>query len=110
MQKYSFLQLSIGRRKPGNKHRNHAAHPPLPSAPFRHPKGEYESSIGERNADTIRGMDERKERKALTTFSIEPSFKKKLTEMFASMGLGWAPGVRFALKEFQKNREKNRKQ
>ncbi len=55
-------------------------------------------------------MDERKERKALTTFSIEPSFKKELTEMFASMGLGWAPGVRFALKEFQKNQEKKRKQ
>ena len=110
MQKYSFLQLSVG----GRKHWGEATEPcrtPTPTlCPFRRPKGKDESSIGERNADTISGMDERKERKALTTFSIEPSFKKELTEMFASMGLGWASGVRFALKEFQKNQEKNRKQ
>ncbi|MDC7248114.1 MAG: hypothetical protein PQJ35_07230 [Sphaerochaetaceae bacterium] len=43
-----------------------------------------------------------KEKKILTTFSIEPSFKKELEEMFHDMGLGWAGGIRFALKEFSK--------
>lgn len=43
-----------------------------------------------------------KEKKVLTTFSIEPSFKKELEELFAEMGLGWAAGIRFALKEFSK--------
>lgn len=50
----------------------------------------------------------RHEKKILTTFSIEPSFKAELTDMFDDMGLGWAAGVRFALKEFQKNQEKRR--
>lgn len=44
----------------------------------------------------------KKEKKILTTFSIEPSFKKELEGMFADMGLGWAAGIRFALKEFIK--------
>jgi len=44
----------------------------------------------------------KKEKKILTTFSIEPSFKKELEVMFADMGLGWAAGIRFALKEFIK--------
>lgn len=44
-----------------------------------------------------------KEKKILTTFSIEPSFKKDLEEQFDEMGLGWASGIRFALKFFQKN-------
>jgi hypothetical protein len=44
----------------------------------------------------------RKENKILTTFSIEPSFKSDLEELFSSMGLGWAAGIRFALKEFSK--------
>ncbi len=44
-----------------------------------------------------------KEKKVLTTFSIEPSFKAELETLFSDMGLGWAAGVRFALKEFQKN-------
>ncbi len=43
-----------------------------------------------------------KEKKILTTFSIEPSFKKELEEMFHNMGLGWAAGIRFALREFIK--------
>ncbi len=43
-----------------------------------------------------------KEKKILTTFSIEPSFKKELEELFEDMGLGWAAGIRFALKEFIK--------
>ena len=43
-----------------------------------------------------------KEKKILTTFSIEPSFKDELEELFADMGLGWAAGVRFALREFYK--------
>lgn len=50
----------------------------------------------------------KKEKKILATFSIEPSSKKELTQMFDDMGLGWAAGVRFALKEFQKNRENSR--
>lgn len=44
-----------------------------------------------------------KEKKSLTTFSIEPSFKKDLESQFEEMGLGWASGIRFALKFFQKN-------
>ncbi|MGD1816991.1 MAG: hypothetical protein ACPKNR_08170 [Pleomorphochaeta sp.] len=44
-----------------------------------------------------------KEKKSLTTFSIEPSFKKDLEEQFDEMGLGWASGIRFALKFFQRN-------
>ncbi|MDD2232570.1 MAG: hypothetical protein PHO44_03190 [Sphaerochaetaceae bacterium] len=43
-----------------------------------------------------------KENKILTTFSIEPSFKKELEELFSNLGLGWAAGIRFALKEFYK--------
>lgn len=44
-----------------------------------------------------------KEKKILTTFSIEPSFKGSLESQFDEMGLGWASGLRFALKYFQKN-------
>jgi hypothetical protein len=44
-----------------------------------------------------------KEKKILTTFSIEPSFKEDLEEMYDQMGLGWASGTRFALKYFQRN-------
>lgn len=43
-----------------------------------------------------------KEKKVLTTFSIEPSFKAELEELFDDMGLSWAAGIRFALKEFSK--------
>ncbi len=49
------------------------------------------------------GSGKRKaETKILTTFSIEPSFKKELEDLFAELGLGWAGGIRFALKEFSK--------
>ncbi len=44
----------------------------------------------------------KEEKKILTTFSIEPSTKKELEELFDDMGLGWAAGIRFALKEFYK--------
>lgn len=44
----------------------------------------------------------KKENKILTTFSIEPSFKKDLEDLFSSLGLGWAAGIRFSLKEFYK--------
>lgn len=44
----------------------------------------------------------RKENKILTTFSIEPSFKTDLEDLFSNLGLGWAAGIRFALKEFYK--------
>lgn len=49
----------------------------------------------------------KKENKILTTFSIEPSFKRQLEELFDDYGLGWAAGIRFALKEFYKKHEKN---
>lgn len=48
-----------------------------------------------------------KEKKILTTFSIEPSFKKELEDLFADMGLNWAGGIRFALKEFLKKYTNN---
>ena len=48
------------------------------------------------------GAKEAKEKKILSTFSIEPSFKEELEGIFADMGLGWAAGIRFALKEFSK--------
>ena len=49
----------------------------------------------------------RKENKILTTFSIEPSFKRELENLFMDMGLGWAAGIRFALKEFSKKYQNN---
>lgn len=44
-----------------------------------------------------------KEAKILTTFSIEKTFKSDLEELFASMGLGWSAGVRFALRDFYRH-------
>ena len=44
----------------------------------------------------------KRENKVLTTFSIEPSFKQELEDLFDDLGLGWAAGIRFALKEFFK--------
>ncbi|MBO4279174.1 MAG: hypothetical protein LIR25_02130 [bacterium] len=52
----------------------------------------FTSGTGKRKAET----------KILTTFSIEPSFKKELEELFSDMGLSWAGGIRFSLKEFLK--------
>lgn len=53
------------------------------------------------------GVKEAKEKKVLTTFSIEPSFKDELEGIFENMGLGWAAGIRFALKEFAKKYGEN---
>ncbi len=64
-----------------------------------------ENSISGQKAKQLFSQDTRtpkKENKVLTTFSIEPSFKKELEELFATMGLGWAAGIRFSLKEFVK--------
>jgi len=58
-----------------------------------------DSSISGQKA---RQLFSQKENKILTTFSIEPSFKRELEELFSDMGLGWAAGIRFALKEFYK--------
>lgn len=63
----------------------------------------YEESVSTKakqlfNSDSVH----KKENKILTTFSIEPSFKKELEELFSELGLGWAAGIRFALKEFSK--------
>ncbi len=60
-------------------------------------------SLGGLKAKQVFGSaKESKEKKILTTFSIEPSFKEELEGLFSDMGLGWAAGVRFALKEFSK--------
>lgn len=60
-------------------------------------------SLGRQKAKQVfGGLRETKEKKILTTFSIEPSFKEELEELFSDMGLGWAAGIRFALKEFTK--------
>lgn len=44
-----------------------------------------------------------KESKVLATFSIEPSFKAELEDIFDDLGLTWGAGVRYALKAFMKN-------
>ncbi len=62
---------------------------------------ELESLSGQRAKEVFSAKDT-KEKKILTTFSIEPSFKAELEEVFDDMGLGWAAGIRFALKEFYK--------
>ena len=70
-----------------------------------------ESLFGEsfegQKAKQVFGSKEAKEKKILTTFSIEPSFKEELEGIFSDMGLGWAAGIRFALKEFSKKYGKN---
>lgn len=61
-----------------------------------------DNAINEKTKHLFEDSYRKKETKILTTFSIEPSFKKELEEIFAEMGLGWAAGIRFALKEFSK--------
>jgi len=64
-----------------------------------------DQSISGQKAKQLFSKDTRtrkKEKKVLTTFSIEPSFKMELEDLFASMGLGWAAGIRFSLREFYK--------
>jgi hypothetical protein len=65
---------------------------------------ENEDSISAQKAKELfkKNTKKKKENKVLTTFSIEPSFKSELEEMFADMGLGWAAGIRFALREYIK--------
>lgn len=66
-------------------------------------KNPEESEVVVRTKEIFnRDTQPKKETKILTTFSIEPSFKKELEDMFNEMGLGWAAGIRFALKEFSK--------
>jgi len=67
-------------------------------------------SISSQKAKELFSQEKRtpkKEKKVLTTFSIEPSFKRELEELFSSMGLGWAAGIRFSLKEFQRKYDQN---
>ncbi len=59
-------------------------------------------SLSGKKAREVFSAREPKEKKILTTFSIEPSFKEDLEALFDEMGLGWAAGIRFALKEFYK--------
>ncbi len=63
-----------------------------------------EESLSAQKAKQLFSKDSKakREKKILTTFSIEPSFKAELEEMFSDMGLGWAAGIRFALKEYIK--------
>jgi len=65
-------------------------------------KTETESDITVKTEKLFKQAKKKKENKILTTFSIEPSFKRQLEEMFDDYGLGWAAGIRFALKEFYK--------
>lgn len=58
-----------------------------------------ENSLSEKKAKSVFNT---REKKILTTFSIEPSFKNELEDLFNQMGLSWAGGIRFALKEFYK--------
>jgi len=67
-----------------------------------YPVGEP-SPIGQKARDVF-SQKSQKEKKILTTFSIEPSFKEELEDVFSELGLGWAAGIRFALKQFIKNR------
>lgn len=62
-----------------------------------------ENRAAELFSETPSRIANAKEKKILTTFSIEPSFKSSLESQFDEMGLGWASGLRFALKYFQKN-------
>lgn len=62
-----------------------------------------EESPSEKKAKEVFSKKEGKEKKVLTTFSIEPSFKAEVEELFEDLGLGWAAGVRFALKDFYRN-------
>ncbi len=61
-----------------------------------------EESLSEKKAKEVFSKREGKEKKILTTFSIEPSFKEELEELFDDLGLSWAAGIRFSLKEFYK--------
>ncbi len=59
-------------------------------------------SLSSQKAKQVFSSGKEKEKKILTTFSIEPSFKAELEDLFSELGLGWAAGIRFALKEFCK--------
>lgn len=59
-------------------------------------------SLSTQKAKHVFAAGREKEKKVLTTFSIEPSFKTELEDLFSELGLGWAAGIRFALKEFAK--------
>ena len=43
------------------------------------------------------------EKKVLTTFSIAPSEKNALENLFSELGMSWSGGIRVALKEFYRN-------
>ena len=64
-----------------------------------------ESSISSQKAKQLFANETRKpkeEKKTLRTFATEASFKRELEDLFSSMGLGWAAGIRFSPKEFPK--------
>lgn len=60
------------------------------------------------NIDIARETKSRKtkEAKVLASFSIEPSFKAELEDVFDDIGLTWGAGVRYALKAFLKKNGK----
>lgn len=61
-----------------------------------------EESLSGKKAKAVFANANNKEKKVLTTFSIEPSFKTDLEELFNDLGLSWSAGIRFALKDFYK--------
>lgn len=64
---------------------------------------EKEESLSEKKAKEVFSQTEgrrKKEKMVMSTFSISPTFKAELEDLFGDMGLGWASGIRFALKEF----------
>ena len=49
----------------------------------------FGESLEGQKAKQVFGSKEAKEKKILTTFSIEPSFKEELEGIFSDMGLGY---------------------
>lgn len=69
----------------------------------RNPEDQFENNSTEKARQLFSGdAAKKKETKILTTFSIEPSTKRELEDLFSELGLSWAGGIRFALKEFYK--------
>ena len=64
-------------------------------------EGQMQESLSGKKAKEVFSQTG-KEKKVLTTFSIEPSFNAEPEELFADLGLSWSAGVRFALKDFSK--------
>ena len=62
----------------------------------------FSESLGGQKAKQVFGAKEAKEKKILSTFSIEPSLMEDTEGIFADMGRGWSAGIRFSLMVFSK--------